>query len=176
MGSQEASLEVPLNTLARLHADVDRGAARLRLLHAARLRCRIGCSSCCVDDLTVFQVEAERIRRHHAELLAAAVPHSEGGCAFLDQQGACRIYGHRPYVCRTQGLPLRWFEERDGVLVELRDICPLNDAGEPVEYLSADACWSVGSFERRLAQLQLALSGRPHRVRLRELFARKSAR
>jgi hypothetical protein len=125
-----------------------------------------------VDGVTVFAVEAENIRRHHAERLAQANPYPEGDCAFLDGAGACRIYQHRPYVCRTQGLPLRWIEARpDGNPVELRDICPLNDAGGPVETLPPDACWTIGPFEGRLAALQSMLDGATLcRVPLRSFF------
>jgi Fe-S-cluster containining protein len=128
-----------------------------------------------VDGLTVFEVEAENIRRHHADLLAEGDPHPEGACAFLDEAGACRIYEHRPYVCRTQGLPLRWIEERsDGNPVELRDICPLNANGPPVEALPAEERWSIGPFEERLAKLQAtAEGGGLRRVGLRWLFRRR---
>jgi Fe-S-cluster containining protein len=135
------------DAVAPLHAAVDREARRLHVLHADRLQCRRGCSSCCVDGLTVFDVEAEPIRRHHAELLRMGTPHVEGACAFLDGEGACRIYPHRPYVCRSQGFPFRWIHERDGQHVELRDICPLNEAGEPIEHLAVVACWTLGPFE-----------------------------
>src|SRR3954453_10454684 len=91
--------------ITSLHAEVDVETHRLHVLHAARLECRHGCSSCCVDGLTVFDVEAELIRRGHRDLLATGVPHAAGACAFLDSEGACRIYAERPYVCRTQGLP-----------------------------------------------------------------------
>jgi Fe-S-cluster containining protein len=160
------------DSVASLHADVGRATRRLSVVHAARLHCEKGCSGCCVDDLTVFEVEAQNIRRHHASLLAAGVPHVVGACAFLDPDGACRIYAERPYVCRTQGLPLRWIEERDGGAVELRDICPLNEAGGAIEELEADACWSVGPIEERLARLELAVGPAAERVRLRDLFAR----
>lgn len=162
--------------LLGLHAEVDEAAAPLVALHGPRLRCARGCHDCCVDDLSVFEVEADRIRRHHAELLAEGEPHPPGGCAFLDAAGACRIYADRPYVCRTQGLPLRWEDEDDdGGVVELRDICPLNEPGEPeLVALPAEACWTLGPVEGRLATLQVQLTGRPARVRLRELFARGS--
>jgi len=157
--------------VARLHAEVDGATRRLHVVHAARLQCRRGCSSCCVDGLTVFEPEAERIRSRHAELLASGEAHPEGACAFLDAHGGCRIYAERPYVCRTQGLPLRWIEERDCGLVELRDICPLNDTGEPIEALSAEACWSIGPFEERLARLAIGGRAGSRRTRLRDLFA-----
>jgi hypothetical protein len=122
--------------------------------------------------LTVFEVEAERIRQHHRSLLSSASPHSPGRCAFLDEDGACRVYDDRPYVCRTQGLPLRWFEDDDrGRTVELRDICPLNDRpDEPLAELSDEACWTIGPFEQRLAELQKGYDGSLRRVRLRDLF------
>jgi uncharacterized protein len=155
-----------------LYDEVDAESHRLEDVHGARLKCRRGCSQCCVDDLTVFEVEATRIRTKHAELLATQQPHPLGMCAFLDAEGACRIYNDRPYVCRTQGLPLRWLEERDDwEFVELRDICPLNDEGTPIEELFEDECWTIGPIEERLAALQSSSAdGRMDRVSLRSLF------
>src|SRR5690606_23927416 len=144
--------------------------APLEARHAARLRCHEGCSACCVDDLEVFEVEADRIRRHCGEVLDAT-PHPVGGCAFLDGAGSCRIYAHRPYVCRTQGLPLRWHEEHEGEIVELRDICPLNEPGEPLAELEPAACWTLGAAEEQLARLERE-GGAVKRVRLRDLFRR----
>ncbi len=119
----------------------------------------------------MFDAEAAHIRRHHADLLNRGAPGAEGACAFLGDEGACRIYPDRPYVCRTQGLPLRWMEqEGDLEPVELRDICPLNEAGEPVETLPADECWTIGPTESRLGQLQLAGAGGARRTSLRDLF------
>lgn len=157
-----------------LHLRVDAAVAPLTRRHAARLACRRRCAACCIDGLTVFEVEAERIRTVCADVLAEA-PHPPGACAFLDAEGACRIYAERPYVCRTQGLPLRWIDgEAPGGPVERRDICPLNEPGEPIETLPADACWTLGPVESELAALEAARDGaqRPlRRVRLRDLFA-----
>ncbi|MFH1572648.1 MAG: YkgJ family cysteine cluster protein [Acidobacteriota bacterium] len=160
------------DTLDDLYREVDRRVERLRVLHAARLRCRRGCSDCCEDGLTVFEVEARHIQLHCADLLANGTPHPDGACAFLDDAGACRIYPNRPYVCQTQGLPLRWIGKPiDGGPVELRDICPLNEQGPPVEGLPAEACWHIGPFEAALANLQAtADGGRLRRVPLRALF------
>jgi hypothetical protein len=161
--------------LRAVHAEVDARASELSARHAARLRCARGCASCCVDDIRVFEVEAERIRRAHAALLAEGEPHPRGACAFLDRAGACGIYADRPYVCRSQGLPLRWIDENTaGARLELRDICPLNASGEPIESLPAQACFELGPFEARLAALQASLDGGAlRRVALRGLFARR---
>ena len=172
MDNIKVDWEPLLDDLARLYEEVDRGVQQLSTLHATRLVCRKGCHDCCVEGVTVFEVEAENIRRRHAEFLVEASPHPEGACAFLDPAGACRIYEHRPYVCRTQGLPLRWVEQLpDGAPVEMRDICPLNDRGEPVETLPAQECWTIGYFEDRLARLQIAADGGElRRIALRAMF------
>jgi hypothetical protein len=166
---QVATLEA-LEAFYREIADTTR---QLDEIHRTRLRCSRGCSSCCVDDLSVYEIEAENIRRHHAELLASATPHPPGACAFLDHAGACRVYPQRPYVCRTQGYPLRWLAAGpDGDPVEWRDICPINEDERPIVELLPQDCWTIGPAEERLAQLQLAsATHRMHRIRLRTLFA-----
>lgn len=160
----------PVDVVDKLHLAIDEAVRPIEEKNRARLRCGRGCSGCCVDDLTVFEVEAEAIVRRHPEVLTEE-PHGVGACAFLDREGACRIYASRPYVCRTQGLPLRWLED-DGT--ERRDICALNEEGPPIEELSADACWPIGPVETRLAALQAKVDGGAlRRVPLRGLFARR---
>jgi hypothetical protein len=162
--------EVEAEVLA-LHAEVDAVAARLVRLHGDRLACRRGCSGCCTDGLRVFEAEARVIRRRARALLETEAP-SPSGCAFLDAEGACRIYAHRPYVCRTQGLPLRWVEADGG---ERRDVCELSAPRLDLVRLPTSSCHELGPFEGRLATLQARLQGvRPgaalERVALRDLF------
>lgn len=167
------SAKVDIDWTERFHAVVDEAAGPALRANASRLACRAGCADCCTDGLTVFSLEAEVIRRHHADLLEHGRPHEPGACAFLDGEGNCRIYEHRPYVCRTQGLPLRWLEEDEetGDIIESRDICPKNTDGTPLEELAIDACWTLGPFEQRLADRQHAGDGdRGERVSLRALF------
>ena len=116
---------------------------------------------------TNFFPSFQRIRQHNIALLEKGAPHPPGGCAFLSPEGACRVYGDRPYVCRTQGLPLRWIDGDE----EHRDICELNLAGVPLVSLPADHCWPIGPVESKLQELQAAMSaGDTPRVRLRDLF------
>jgi Fe-S-cluster containining protein len=163
-----------IDWVERLHGVVDELVAPVVAGHGARLRCRSGCNDCCSDGLSVFAIEAAVIERHHERLLAEGTPHREGACAFLDETGACRIYAQRPYVCRTQGLPLRWLEsesESEHEHVEVRDICPLNADGAPLEELQADECWTLGPVEERLGSRQAAVDGGAgERVPLRSLF------
>lgn len=169
--------------LRSLHEQVESAAARLGEVHRERLQCRRGCAACCVDDLSVFAVEAARIEAEAPEVLEGR-PGPAGACAFLDAEGACRVYAQRPYVCRTQGLPLRWLEEQEqgagaaaAEVVERRDICELNEpspaSGLPgLLELPAEACWPLGPVEEQLQALQAAFEPETplRRVRLRELF------
>lgn len=162
-----------LHDLYDLHREIDDEAEALAKIHSERLQCRQGCSTCCVDDLSVTRVEAERIRRAHPDLLRNGEPHAVGGCAFLDERGACRVYQDRPYVCRSEGLPLRIiFENEAGEIEERRSICPLNlDGGPPLELLDEDDCWLVGAFELRICQLDERFAGADRkRISLRDLF------
>jgi len=171
-------LENCSEAIEQFYREVDARAAAVVQTLGRRLKCRRGCCSCCVDNLTVFEVEAENIHRRHLPLLQSDTPHPPGGCAFLDNAGACRIYAERPYVCRTQGLPLRWLEESAAnpqrpQIVEMRDICPLNDRGGPIEALPAEACWTIGPAERRIAALQRQFrAGEMRRIEIRKLFVK----
>jgi len=161
-----------ITALQKLHERIDARAGELALCHAQRLRCERGCDACCLDGLTVFFVEAERIRISHRALLRDGIPHAPGACAFLGDAGECRIYADRPYVCRTQGLPLRWFAEDDsGEICEKRDICPLNAEGPALDELPEEACWLIGPVELELGNLQAEIDD-PHedRIALRALF------
>lgn len=158
--------------IEKLHRVIDIMVARVVAAQAERLRCEPGCHECCVDGISVFEVEAQHICDHHHDVLSNETPHPPGRCALLDAAGRCRVYPHRPYVCRTQGLPLRWLDETDaGALVERRDICPLNEPGPPIEELPADHCWTIGAVEGRLVRFQTSLDGGAlRRVALRDLF------
>jgi uncharacterized protein len=179
----EPDFDIPediLQEVMRLHASVSRRAEALSERLGSLLVCRRGCHQCCIDELAVFPVEGEIIRRHCQNILENEQPHPPGKCAFLDLDGACRIYPWRPYVCRTQGLPLRWRDEDAGEdAAEMRDICPLNAdefAGQAVELelLPKEDCWTLGEAESHLAGLQIKALGSFQetlpRVLLRDLF------
>lgn len=165
------NLKEALEALDRIHDGVDGRARAIAESHGSRIVCARGCFDCCVDELTVFEIEAEKIRRDFPELLEFAEPHPPGRCVFIGETGECRIYESRPYVCRTQGLPLRWLDETE---VEYRDICPLNDEeGDAVETLDEERCWTIGPTEDALRRLQASLDGGElRRVALRDVFTK----
>ncbi|MEZ4225763.1 MAG: YkgJ family cysteine cluster protein [Polyangiaceae bacterium] len=159
---------------AEFHREVDEQVAPLATFHGRRLQCRRGCYDCCSDDLTVLEVEAELIRTRHEALLREQEAGPVGGCAFLDADGGCRIYADRPYVCRTQGLPLRFYDEDDaGEIHEHRDICPKNLPGLPLANLDEARCLLLGPSELRLVSLQMQGFSRMRRVALRDLFLQR---
>jgi Fe-S-cluster containining protein len=165
--------EIPaiLQALSSLYEQIDLRVKRLVEIHARRLRCRRGCADCCVDDISVNEAEALNIRHFYADLLSEKKPHPEGVCAFFSGDNSCRIYDRRPYICRTQGLPLFWLEEKEGKTMALRDICPKNEKGIPIEQLHETECWRIGSVELELAKLQCMIRKGPmRRVKLRNLF------
>ncbi len=166
-----------LEALAALHAETDLRAGALADKHADFLICRRGCSDCCQDGLTVLEIEAAWILAHRGRWDEPDAPaHAAGRCAFLTPEGACRIYPWRPYVCRTQGLPLRWLDE-SGRQEAGRSICPLNEdeltrAGLALAGLPPGDLWTLGEVEGRLASLQAEASGEftQVRIRLRDLL------
>lgn len=177
MGKDKADGGNVLAELLVLHAEIDARIAQVSASYAGQLTCKPGCRDCCRDDLTVFGIEALRIRAFCRQLLEEEKPHPKGGCAFLSPEGHCRIYEHRPYVCRTQGLPLRWIEDDN----EYRDICPLNAPAADPGALEPEHCWEIGPFEDLLRRLQERLErGTAHtptpltkglqRIALRSLF------
>jgi hypothetical protein len=120
-----------------LLAEVDQIATRLSTYYAPHLACRPGCSSCCQENLTVFEVEAarvseaicaldaemcERIRQQAVETRKHEGRGGSAACPLLVDD-RCSIYESRPVICRTQGLPLLHTAEDNKPEV---DFCPFN--------------------------------------------------
>ncbi len=164
----------------QLLAKADAHWERVEGRHAAALSCRLGCTACCQQDLSVSPIEAAHIRAHLAE---HGVPPHDGSrtdidqhalfetlahgkpCSFLSTGGGCGIYEARPLICRTHGLP---------VLVEDEvEACPLNFQGEHVE-LRQDDVLNLNTLNTMLAminQVYTQTTGEDERVQLSALRA-----
>lgn len=160
--------------MQQLYTAIDQSVRQREEINRSHLQCKAGCAACCVDEVTVFEVEAHYITHSAAEILRTATPAPAGTCAFQDESCCCRIYQWRPYVCRTQGLPLQWSEVTEsGASVVWRDICPINESSTPLETLPDESFWTIGPIEEALALLQHRHGSRNSvRVPLRELFLR----
>lgn len=99
-----------------------------------QMQCKQGCSKCCQTDISIFEVEAQRVRDwfnsldHEKRNSLRQIWHIEvdkKNCVFLVND-SCTIYEARPLICRTQGLPLFLSSENS------LDYCRLNfEKGDP---------------------------------------------
>lgn len=138
---------------------IDAEVAPVVQRYRAHIECAKGCSDCCHQTFRVTALEGAWLR----EGLAAADPDTRDDilnrarayapdqrtpCPVLSDDGACRLYAHRPRICRKYGIPL-WNPERPDRV----DTCPKNfvgvhdiDAGLIVE---PQARWAEAWIELR---------------------------
>jgi len=132
--------EALLAAYRTLRDEVDRRAAVIVMRLAPALACGPGCSGCC-DELELFAIEraavAQSLREAGVDL--AALEHDPSrSCGFLDDKDRCRIYNHRPIICRTQGLPLSFLPADATDDERAVTFCPLCFAGQDPEHLEFD--------------------------------------
>lgn len=134
------------------------------------MECKKGCSKCCQTDISVFEIETDRIEEwFHAQnsgekarlLETWKIPNQESYCTFL-YNDQCTIYEARPLICRTQGLPL--FVASENAL----DYCPLNfKAGDPPK-----EDWLNLERMNTLLAFAATSSNKDKRIRLKKLKAK----
>jgi Fe-S-cluster containining protein len=94
----------------RLRSQVDARVEELLCRHGQHITCGPGCCECCVN-FTVFAVEFEAILQGLTDRGETVSFDESASCGFL-QDRRCRIYDHRPIICRTHGLPIAFFDEQ----------------------------------------------------------------
>lgn len=111
--------------LARLRVHlrlIEEGTAPVHARYAGQIQCKAGCSDCCHQTFRVSEIEGELLReglsklgeetRHDIEQRARRWnPDVRDPCPVLSQEGHCRLYDHRPRICRKYGIPL-WHPDR----------------------------------------------------------------
>lgn len=105
----------------RVHlALIDAGVAPVVDRYRAHIQCRAGCSECCHQSFRVSELEGELLREGLAaapaevqeDVSARAANYRAGeACPVLSAAGECRLYAHRPRICRKYGIPL-WHPDR----------------------------------------------------------------
>lgn len=136
------------------------------------ITCHAGCSDCC-RRFTVTGLEAEVIREGLAalpsarrdELAARAGDDTTDVCPALDEGGRCAIYAHRPVICRTHGLPLRFTEQRAGRSLPMIDACPKNFVGRDLAGVSAASVMDQTTLSTILGALDAAHADETDRAR-----------
>lgn len=122
----------PLHILREHLDEIDRDVEPVVRRHRDQIQCAKGCSDCCHQTFTVSEIEGRMLRRGLAELdeptrrdiLERARRYradAKEPCPVLDEHGACRLYEHRPRICRKYGIPL-WHPDRP----EQVRCCPKN--------------------------------------------------
>lgn len=125
----------------RVHlALIDEGVAPVVARYRGEIQCRAGCSECCHQSFRVSELEGALLREGlaaapkevQADIVARARAHApKQACPVLSSGGECRLYEHRPRICRKYGIPL-WHPDRPHELAT----CRLNFRG--VEDLEAE--------------------------------------
>jgi len=112
--------------------------------HGALMACGRGCHGCCCH-FGVFAVEAAAIALAAGKCgwQTTVTPAAADACPLLED-GLCRLYDHRPLICRTQGLPLL-VHDTSGRRV---DWCPLNFKG--IKSIPADAILDLDRLNQAL--------------------------
>lgn len=111
---------------------IDQGVEPVVERYAQHVQCGPGCSDCCHQTFGVSELEGALLREGLAALGAASRddivarahrwrPEQRDPCPVLDAEGRCRLYEHRPRICRKYGIPL-WHPDRP----EQVRCCPLN--------------------------------------------------
>ena len=79
-----------LDALKQFYVALDSHVNAIEEKNKARINCKKGCFSCCKDDLEVFGIEAEFIRKHQSEFLKNNTAASKGACAFFFPLPICK--------------------------------------------------------------------------------------
>lgn len=120
--SPKPRIEAPLGRL-RVHLRlIDGAVAPVMRKYAAHIQCAAGCSDCCHQTFRVSEIEGELLREGLARLdeatredivarARAYKPDAREPCPVLSDEGHCRLYEHRPRICRKYGIPL-WHPDR----------------------------------------------------------------
>ncbi|MCR9159847.1 MAG: YkgJ family cysteine cluster protein [Nannocystaceae bacterium] len=125
----------PRDRLRHLLRVIDDDVEPVVRRYRSHIECAKGCSDCCHQTFRISNLEGAYLREGlaaaspelRADILARAhayAPDTRAPCPVLSEDGACRLYEHRPRICRKYGIPL-WNPQRP----ERVDTCPKNFVG-----------------------------------------------
>jgi Fe-S-cluster containining protein len=177
----------PREDYRRLITDIDRFGETLGLRFPSEITCHLGCTGCCQQHLSVFDIEAANLRdfirslddKRKARLRAQALATLAREATLTEQDpaparqfppdpatavpcpalidGACAVYDARPVICRTHGFPLFYSDEETDEA--FLDVCPLNfsESEDDLESLTSRDVFDMYLVNLRLADANLAL-------------------
>lgn len=131
----------------RFVTKVDKLTESLSTLHNEHMQCRKGCDLCCMN-YRIFPVEYFAMQQALDQKPIDTQESKDGGCIFLKDH-ACQIYEHRPFICRTHGLPLLYMNDDQWEL----SACELNFTEFDDEDFSDENTFPQDRFNSELFQL-----------------------
>lgn len=112
-----------------------------------KLKCRPGCKECCTK-FSILPLEAAIILEYLEKSGITCSGNDRAKCSFL-VNGLCTVYGVRPLICRTQGLPIAYIDADIGVIQV--SACHLNFADD-YRFSEEDLLY-LDTFNLELAEL-----------------------
>lgn len=128
-------------------SQVDELTEKLSALHKDHMQCRKGCDLCCMN-YRIFPVEYHAIQQSLQDNPVQTTESNDDSCIFLKDH-ACQIYEHRPFICRTHGLPLLYLNDEQWEL----SACELNFTEFDDEEFSAENTLPQDTFNSELFQI-----------------------
>jgi hypothetical protein len=171
----QPSPEMAWAAYRQLLSDIEQFAVVLRRRFPTSITCRLGCTGCCQQHLTILPIEAAALREYVASLDAptqvrlrqqalaareqetASAPTTPAVPCPALVEGACAVYPARPVICRTHGFPLLYLLDDDDPTSGILDVCPLNFTDGTVAITSGDV-FEMTVINTRLVAASLAFS------------------
>jgi uncharacterized protein len=180
------SAPTPRARLDALFAKIEAFFTAAEAREGDAITCHAGCDDCCRRRFTVTGIEAEVIREglsalpeaRREELAIRAREAASNVCPALDPDRRCAIYEHRPIICRTHGLPIRFTEPHGGRSLPMLDACPKNFVGRDLDAVSPASVMDQTTLSTILGALDAAHAAetgraRGERVAIAELLANR---
>jgi uncharacterized protein len=130
-----------------LRKELDEFSEQLIIEHQQHIECKAGCSGCCME-FNILPVEFHALKTEASGILKNIVQQIDSPCPLL-ADGFCQIYSSRPFICRTQGLPLLFMNGENWEL----SVCELNFASFSFEDFTSLNTLPYDKFNSRLFML-----------------------
>lgn len=153
----------PFQRLDELYAKLDTFFARAEKHYGAAITCKVGCDDCCKRRFSVTSIEAavllealDALPSDVRETIRKRACRDEPACPLLDENGQCAVYGARPSICRTHGLPIRFPAETGVRSLPMIDACPKNFVGMDLATIDGQGVLDQNTASTILAALDAA--------------------
>ena len=129
---------------------MDKKVDKLFESHKSHVACKKGCDLCCMD-YKILPIEFYAIKKELEDggIKVEDETTKDEECMFLKEH-VCSIYKHRPFICRTHGLPLVFMNDNDEWELSA---CELNFKEFDFEEFTLDNTFEQDRMNSQLFQL-----------------------